>query len=116
VASRFATEGELKAAYKQRCLEWHPDKWMDKPAEDRAAAEAKFKVTALFGLWPFCLFTLWPLPSPFARVRQVLGQCLEVLTDPAKRKLYDEGFDLAAIDERVAAANRAAHENPRRHH
>jgi DnaJ-class molecular chaperone len=42
--TRGATEGEIKAAYKQRCLEWHPDKWMDKPVEDRKNAETKFKV------------------------------------------------------------------------
>ena len=43
---------------------------------------------------------------------------LEILTDPFKRQLYDEGYDAKAIEERVAAAQRAAHENPNRrgHH
>jgi DnaJ-class molecular chaperone len=85
-----ATESEIKSAYKQRALEYHPDKWMDKPLEDRAKAEKKFKE---------------------------IGNYLEILTDPFKRQLYDEGYDAVAIEERVKAAQRAAHENPdRRHH
>lgn len=43
-------------------------------------------------------------------------QALEVLTDPFKRQLYDEGYDKEAIEERVAAAQRAAHEHKPRHH
>lgn len=49
VGSKFATEAELKAAYKQRCLQWHPDKWTNQPVAAREAAEAKFKVLAKGG-------------------------------------------------------------------
>lgn len=88
--NRGATESELKTAYKQRALQFHPDKWMDKPIEEREKAEKMFKE---------------------------MGSYLEILTDVFKRQLYDEGYDSAAIEERVKAAQRAAHENPdRRHH
>jgi len=71
---------EIKAGYKQRALECHPDKNCE-TEEARAAAEAQFKL---------------------------LGEALEVLSDDVKRKLYNEGYDKAAIEERVQAANRAA--------
>jgi len=86
-----ASESEIKSAYRRRALECHPDKMMDKEPQERKKAEAEFKF---------------------------LGDVLEVLTDPFKRQLYDEGYDKEAIESRVAAAQRAAHENPDRrgHH
>ena len=72
---------EIKAAYKKRALECHPDKHSDGGDAARAAAEAEFKA---------------------------LGEALEVLDDDFKRKLYNEGYDKEAIAERVQAANRAA--------
>ena len=69
-----------KAAYKQRALEWHPDKHTESE-ERRQAAEDKFKL---------------------------LGEALEILGDEFQRKLYNEGYDKEAIAERVQAANRAA--------
>ena len=45
-----------------------------------------------------------------------MEQALEILTDDFKRKLYSEGYDRAAIEERVARAQRAAHENRNHHH
>ena len=46
-----------------------------------------------------------------------LGHVLEILCDPFKRQLYDEGYDRDAIEERVAAAQKAAHQHPNhRHH
>lgn len=88
--TRTATESEIKTAYKQKALQYHPDKWMDKPMEERQNAEKKFKE---------------------------IGSYLEILTDVFKRQLYDEGYDVEAIEERVKAAQRAAHENPKnRHH
>ena len=41
------------------------------------------------------------------------GEGLEVLTDDFQRKLYDEGYDKAAIAERVQAAARAANQHDR---
>jgi DnaJ homolog subfamily C member 7 len=72
---------EIKSAYKQRALEYHPDKHTESEGA-RRAAEEKFKL---------------------------LGEALEILGDEFQRKLYDEGYDKAAIAERVQAANRAAH-------
>jgi DnaJ family protein C protein 7 len=34
---------------------------------------------------------------------------MEILTDDFKRRLYDEGYDKKAIEERVQRAERAAH-------
>mmetsp|Transcript_82929 Transcript_82929/g.165535 ORF Transcript_82929/g.165535 Transcript_82929/m.165535 type:complete len:370 (-) Transcript_82929:134-1243(-) len=78
--STIASALEIKAAYKQRALEWHPDKHTES-AEAREKAEAHFKL---------------------------LGEALEILTDDFQRKLYNEGYDKEAIAERVQAANRAA--------
>lgn len=75
-----ASQLEIKAAYKQRALECHPDKHAHSE-EARLAAEQTFKL---------------------------LGEALEVLGDDFQRKLYNEGYDKAAIAERVQAANRAA--------
>mmetsp|Transcript_24227 Transcript_24227/g.72321 ORF Transcript_24227/g.72321 Transcript_24227/m.72321 type:complete len:626 (+) Transcript_24227:66-1943(+) len=85
---RVATEREIKTRYRARTMDLHPDKH---PPESRAKAEADFKL---------------------------LGEALEVLGDPMKRQLYDEGYDKSAIDERVQAAHRAARSNDSRggHH
>tara|TARA_Y100000746_G_scaffold64918_1_gene53709 strand:- start:503 stop:985 length:483 start_codon:yes stop_codon:yes gene_type:complete len=80
--SRVASVPEVKQAYKQRCMEWHPDRHASSSDEDKAAAERNFKL---------------------------LGEALEVMEDTMKRQLYDEGFDKEAIAERVEAARRAAH-------
>merc|ERR1712166_814708 len=76
-----ATEGEIKRAYKIRALDVHPDKNATKSPEDIQKAESDFKL---------------------------LSEGLEILGDSMKRQLYDEGYDKAAIDERVQAAQRAA--------
>jgi len=76
----IASTLEIKAAYKQRALEWHPDK-------HTASEEARLKAEAHFKL---------------------LGEALEILSDDFQRKLYNEGYDKEAIAERVQAANRAA--------
>ena len=84
----IASTIEIKAAYRQRALECHPDKHHE-TEEARQGAEAAFKL---------------------------LGEALETLSDDFKRKLYDEGYDKEAIEERVRAAERAAREEPRGHH
>ena len=77
----IASSVEIKQAYKQRALEWHPDKHQESESA-RKAAEDHFKL---------------------------LGEALEILADDFTRRLYNEGYDKEAIAERVAAANRAAH-------
>ena len=76
------SEMEIKKKYKVKALELHPDKWMEATTEDRAGATEKFKL---------------------------LGEGLEILTDDFKRRLYDEGYDKQAIEDRVQRAERAAH-------
>ena len=78
-----ASTVEIKAAYKQAALLWHPVKH-NTSEEARLAAEARFKL---------------------------LGEALEILGDEMSRKLYNEGYDKAAIEERVQAASRAARDH-----
>jgi len=96
---------EIKAGYKQRALECHPDKNCE-TEEARAAAEAQFKLLGeALEVRPPPVPPFPPRghlrPSPPRGLRQVLS-------DDVKRKLYNEGYDKAAIEERVQAANRAA--------
>ena len=82
--SRVASEGEVKAGYRAQALVWHPDK---AEVGSKAAAEERFKL---------------------------LGEALKILGNPMRRQLWDEGYDAAAIEERIAAADRAAR-NPHKH-
>ena len=96
---------EIKAAYKQRALECHPDKNCE-TEEARAAAEAQFKLLGE-------ALEVRPPPVPPFPLRGHLRPSSprglrQVLSDDVKRKLYNEGYDKAAIEERVQAANRAA--------
>lgn len=75
---------EIKKAYKKKALELHPDRVAP---QDQDQARKQF---------------------------QLLGEALEILSDDFQRKLYDEGYDPAAIRERVEAAKQAAHNH--RHH
>ena len=78
--SSLSSEIEIKAAYKQRAMELHPDRLPpDASPKDRAAAEEAFKQ---------------------------LGEALEVLTTESKRTLYDEGYDKEAIEQRLERARR----------
>mmetsp|Transcript_10872 Transcript_10872/g.31580 ORF Transcript_10872/g.31580 Transcript_10872/m.31580 type:complete len:238 (-) Transcript_10872:366-1079(-) len=77
----IASALEIKAAYKARALECHPDKVAAMEKEAKKEAEERFKL---------------------------LGEALEILTDDFKRKLWNEGYDREAIFERVRAAERAA--------
>mmetsp|Transcript_5502 Transcript_5502/g.8662 ORF Transcript_5502/g.8662 Transcript_5502/m.8662 type:complete len:586 (-) Transcript_5502:111-1868(-) len=88
--SRIASEPEIKMAYKKRALEIHPDRVAKEDDEAKTKEhEEKFKI---------------------------IGEALEILTDPMKRELYDEGHDKQAIEERVQAAQRAAHNHQNGHH
>jgi DnaJ family protein C protein 7 len=82
--SPLASEKEIKKAYRQATLEFHPDRFAGNQHTDerRKTAEKDF---------------------------HLLGDGLEILSDDFKRQLYDEGYDLEAIKERVEAAQRAAH-------
>jgi DnaJ family protein C protein 7 len=85
-----AGERDVKVAYKQKAMEFHPDRLPpDASPEKRAEAEASFKL---------------------------IGEALDILSDPLKKSLYDEGYDKQAIEERAAAAARAAREQSRHGH
>ncbi len=83
------SDPEIRKGYKARALELHPDKLSQKSAAEQKQGEELFKL---------------------------LGEGLEILTDPFKRQLYDEGYDKEAIEERVQAAQRAAHRQGHGHH
>jgi DnaJ family protein C protein 7 len=86
-----ASEPEIKREYRQRAKECHPDRFSAAgySEEDRGVAESTFKR---------------------------LGEALEVLGDPSRRKLYDEGYDKEAIEERIQAAERASRRGGHHHH
>jgi DnaJ family protein C protein 7 len=86
---KVASVVEIKTAYKQRAKELHPDKHADKSVAEVAEFEKQFKL---------------------------MGDALDVLGDPMKRQLWDEGYDKEAIEERVSRAQRAARENPQHGH
>jgi len=84
---RTAGPSDVKVAYKRCAMECHPDRLGPEASpEQRAEAEERFKLC---------------------------GEALEVLSEPMRKGLYDEGYDLKAINERVAAAERAAREHKR---
>ena len=90
--SSIASVMEIKKAYKKKSMEYHPDR-IPPSASEKEKREAQ-------------------------RNFQLLGEGLEILCDDFQRKLYDEGYDPAAIRERVEAANHAAknHRNGRYAH
>ena len=64
-----ATQQEVGKAYKRKCLEWHPDKH----GQDE---ESQNKAREMFN---------------------AIGEANELLTDPKKRALYDEGCDKVSV-------------------
>mmetsp|Transcript_4796 Transcript_4796/g.5477 ORF Transcript_4796/g.5477 Transcript_4796/m.5477 type:complete len:579 (+) Transcript_4796:241-1977(+) len=85
VLSSVSSEMEIKAAYKKKAMVCHPDRLgPDSSKEDREKAEKEFKL---------------------------VGEGLEILTDGFQRKLYDEGFDKEAIQERVQRAQKHGYHN-----
>lgn len=63
--SRQATNKEIKKAYREKALQWHPDKHPDE--EDKVKAEKQF---------------------------QLIAEAYEVLSDDEKRKKYDVGEEV----------------------
>jgi curved DNA-binding protein CbpA len=69
-----ATEQEIKTAYRKAALKWHPDRHSASSEEKKKEAETKFKE---------------------------INDAFELLTDPVKRRLYDQGYDREEIDQRA---------------
>eukprot|EP01035_Chromulina_nebulosa_P020200 gene20200-26221_t len=71
----LATNEEIKKAYKKSALKWHPDRHAASNEDTKKEAEQKFKL---------------------------IQNGFELLSDPMKRKLYDQGYDVDEIEERVS--------------
>mmetsp|Transcript_26419 Transcript_26419/g.36494 ORF Transcript_26419/g.36494 Transcript_26419/m.36494 type:complete len:463 (-) Transcript_26419:166-1554(-) len=71
--TEMATDSEIKIAYKKKALEWHPDK-------NNSSPEASEKAGEMF--------------------RQI-GEAQEILTNPRKKALYDEGHDKEMIEKQM---------------
>lgn len=68
------TVEEIKKHYKKSALKWHPDRHSSSTEEVKKDAEAKFKdINAAF----------------------------ELLTDPVRRPLWDQGYDLDEIEQKI---------------
>jgi len=72
--SESASEPEIKAAYKKKALEWHPDK------HGQAEEELQAKAVEMFNM---------------------VGEAQEILTHPRKKALFDEGYDKEMIEKRI---------------
>ena len=70
--SERATEEQIKKAYKKAALKYHPDRQARKTEEEKAIATQMFKDCA---------------------------EGLEILSDPSKRRMYDQGMDLEEINQ-----------------
>ncbi|CAJ1372766.1 unnamed protein product [Effrenium voratum] len=74
-----ASHLEIKKAYRERAAEWHPDKKSHLDEAARKNAEEMFKT---------------------------IGEAYEILTDPAKKELYEKGYDLEGINEQIELKKR----------
>lgn len=71
--SELATEKDITKAYRKMALQWHPDKHQE-------SEEAKAKAEKIF---------------------IQMGEAQEILTDPRKRAMYDEGADKEMIEKQL---------------
>ena len=62
--SKDASDEDIKKAYRAKALKYHPDKWVNGTEEEKKEAERKFKE---------------------------ISEANEVLSDPQKRQMYDNG-------------------------
>lgn len=67
-----ATEEEIKKAYRKRALVHHPDRHANSTEEEKKEQERKFKE---------------------------VGEAYTVLSDPAKKSRYDNGYDIEDLDQ-----------------
>lgn len=99
-----ASEPEIKAAYKREALVWHPDRVK---AGKEGAEGMGGNYSADGGSFSNGDGGEVAAKAEAERRFKVLGEALEYLGDPVKRKLFDEGYDKAGIDERIARAERS---------
>jgi ABC-type multidrug transport system fused ATPase/permease subunit len=78
----LASEQEIKTAYKKAALKWHPDRHSASNEEKKKEAENKFKE---------------------------IGDVYEILIDPTKKRLWDQGCDREELDQRAEYAKQGGH-------
>lgn len=82
----LSSEKEIKTCYKKAALKWHPDR------HSRGGEDAKTKAAAAF---------------------QEIGDAYELLMDPQRRSLYDQGYDRDEIEQQM---ERQQHQHQHRGH
>jgi hypothetical protein len=80
----MATEKEIKIAYKKSALKYHPDRHSSASEEKKKEAEAKFKQ---------------------------INSAFELFSDPQRKRLYDQGYDLDEIEQMIEQENQRAQYN-----
>ena len=69
-----SSEKDIKTCYRKQALLWHPDRHSGATAEKQAEAVRKFKE---------------------------IGDAHDLLMDPQRRSLYDQGYDREEIEQRI---------------
>lgn len=80
--SQDADEAEIRKKYKHAALKYHPDKQSSKSEEEKKAAEANFKA---------------------------ISEAYEILSDKEKRERYDQGVEIADLDDPHAGCGGGGH-------
>ena len=70
----LSSEKEIKTCYKKAALKWHPDRHSRAGEEAKKTAEKNFKE---------------------------IGDAYELLTDPKRKALYDQGYDRDEIEQQM---------------
>lgn len=73
----LSSDKEIKTCYRKAALKWHPDRHSASNKETKELAEKTFKE---------------------------IGDAYDLLMDPVRRPLYDQGFDREEIEQRVEMA------------
>ena len=76
-----SSEQEMKKAYKKAALKWHPDRFSTKSDEEKSKAEVQFKK---------------------------INDAYEFLTDPQRKKLWDQGHDREEVEQKIEMAKQQA--------
>lgn len=78
IHGEHSSEKEIKTCYRKAALKWHPDRHSAASDEKKKEAEAKFKE---------------------------IGDAYELLTDPQRKALYDQGYDREEIEQQMEMRN-----------
>jgi DnaJ family protein C protein 7 len=77
----LSSEKEIKSCYRKAALKWHPDRHSASDTKTKELAVLKFKE---------------------------ISDANDVLTDPQRKPLYDQGYDREEIEQRVEMAKQQA--------